>query len=89
MATCSTDTGIWTASRQTRCFKSAKLRSDTERPVEAIPKFFLVAIPVAMVVVARIVGVVAMMVVPMMVAVAIRCVAIAGVHRLLGRCSTR
>src|SRR5262249_21600383 len=40
MATCSTDTGIWTASRQTRCFKSAKLRSDTERPVEAIPKFF-------------------------------------------------
>ena len=38
-------------------------------PVEAASKFLLVAIPVAMMVVARIVGVVAMMVVMMMIAV--------------------
>ena len=61
------------------------------RGVEAAPKFLLAAIPVAMVVGARIVAVVAMMVavVAVSVAVAKRCVAVTGVHRLLGRCDTR
>jgi hypothetical protein len=62
-------------------------------PVEAARKFLLVAIPVAMVVVARMVGIVAMTVAIAIrcVAVAIRCVAVTGVHRggrCLGRCDT-
>ena len=55
------------------------LRKAMAARCEAAPKFFLVPIPVTMMAVAMMVAV----------AVAMRRVAVTGVHRLLGRCGTR